>query len=144
MNRSFLLDIDIASELIRLRPEPSVIRWFRMQPETDLYLSVIPIGEIQKGIALTPASRHWALLELWLEDELIPSFEDRLLPITQAIVRRRGSLTADRQHSGRPIGAADGLIAATALEHKLTLATRNTKDFINLAVPLLNPWYVEQ
>lgn len=83
-------------------------------------------------------------LEGWLENDLPLLFEERILPVTQAIVRRWGVFTAQRQRLGRPLGMADGLLAATAFEHDLVLVTRNTKDFSSLAVTLLNPWYVEQ
>ncbi len=91
-----------------------------------------------------PAGKRQAALENWLDNDLLPQFEDRVLPVTQAIARRSSLFAAERQRVGRPLGMADGLIAATAFEHGLVLATRNTKDFANLAVPLLNPWYAEQ
>lgn len=117
--------------------------WLRAQPEMTLFLSVVTLGGLHKGIALLPTGKRRSILEKWLEDDLLPFFVGRVLPVTQAIGSRWGGLTADRQRAGHPLGAADGLIAATALEHNLILATRNVKDFEDLKLSLLNPWALE-
>ena len=79
-------------------------------------------------------------LEEWLEVFLLPLFGPRILPVTQDVADRWGILAARRQRSGTPLATADGLIAATALEHRLTLVTRNERDFGGLGLDLLNPW----
>ncbi len=140
MSSGFLLDTNVASEQIQSRPEPSVNGWLRAQPAETLYLSVVTLGELHKGIALLPLGKRRSVLEEWLRDDLLPVFAGRVLPVTQAIASRWGVLTADRQRVGRPLGAADGLIAATAFEYNLILATRNTRDFDGLELSLLNPW----
>lgn len=136
----FLLDTNIPSELMRAIPEPRVLEWFNAQPALSLMLSAISIGEIRKGLVLLAAGKRRTVLEGWLHTRLIPGFGDRILPVTLPIAERWGTMTAERRILGKPLNAPDGLIAATALEHNLTLVTRNVKDFMHLGVPLFNPW----
>ena len=140
MRRGFLLDTNIPSEEIRLQPEPRVVNWLSAQLEENLFLSVVTIGELRKGIALLPASKRRTQFEQWFESDLVSRFSGRILPITQNIAVRWAVLSAGRQIAGAPLGMPDGLIAATALQHDLTLVTRNIKDFTGLAVTILNPW----
>ena len=138
--KGLLLDTNIPSESIRSRPDPAVDAWIRSQDDEALYLSAITVGELRKGLDLAPFGKRRSQLEDWFEFDLIPTFEDRILPVTRAIAERWGALSAQRHRSGRPLSMADGLIAATALEHSLILVTRNTKDFDQLGVALRNPW----
>ncbi|HFE63121.1 MAG TPA: type II toxin-antitoxin system VapC family toxin [Caldithrix sp.] len=108
--------------------------------EEDLFLSVLTIGELQKGISKLSASRKKKQLSEWLENDLRLRFEYRLLPISQDIAVRWGILQGDLEKEGMPMATIDGLIAATALEYNLTLVTRNVDDFKNSGVPLFNPW----
>ena len=125
---------------MRPRPEPKVKDWFAAQEIDALFLSVVSIGELESGFAtMTDAARR-RRLELWLERHLELLFGGRVLPVTQAIAARWGRLDGTRQSIGRPLGVADGMIAATALEHRLTVVTRNTKHFTGLGVALINPW----
>ena len=101
---------------------------------------MITIGELRKGLTLLPASKRRAQLQNWLENDLLPVFAGRILPVTQPIGERWGVLSGQCQTAGRPLGMADGLIAATALEHELTLVTRNVSDYVSLGVEILNPW----
>lgn len=121
-------------------PDPKVDAWIQEQDDEILHLSVVTIGELRKGIDLAPQGKRRSELQSWLEVDLIPTFEGRILPVTKAIAEKWGTLSAQRQRAGRPLSMADGLIAATALEHGLTLVTRNVKDFELLGVPILNPW----
>lgn len=98
------------------------------------------IGEICKGIDTLPVSRKRTELQQWLDGDVRHWFAGRILPITEEVAERWGRLAADAKLSGRPLALVDGLIAATALEHDLVLVTRNTRDFANLGVDLLNPW----
>ncbi|MDP8979476.1 MAG: type II toxin-antitoxin system VapC family toxin [Acidobacteriota bacterium] len=97
-------------------------------------------AEIRRGIELLPDSKRRVQLEQWLDHELIESFETRLLPVTKAIADRWAVLSAQAQRRGTPLANIDGLLAATALEHGLTVVTRNVKDFSGLGLTMFNPW----
>jgi predicted nucleic acid-binding protein len=140
VNGGFLLDTNIPSELMRPRPESKVEGWVDAQDMSSLFLSVISIGELETGFTTMRDAARRARLEASLERHLAVLFPGRVLPVTQAIAARWGRLGGMRQVSGRPLSAPDGIIAATALEHDLTVVTRNTKDFDGLGVALLNPW----
>jgi predicted nucleic acid-binding protein len=141
VSRGFLLDTNIPSELIRSQPEPRVESWLSVQSESSLFLSVVSIGELYKGIALLPPSKRRSALEDWFHNDLLVRFADRILPITYAIAERWGTLEARCQQNGIALKTADGMIAATALVHDLTVATRDA-DFAKLGVPVINPWQI--
>lgn len=136
----FLLDTNIPSELIRARPEPRVASWVYAQDEESLHLSAVTIGELRRGFVLLQAGKRRRDLELWLETDLLPRFRGRILPVTESVADGWGVLGGERQLKGAPLSTADGLIAATALEHNLTLVTRNVKDFGGLGLAVLSPW----
>jgi predicted nucleic acid-binding protein len=135
-----LLDTNIPSEMIRSQPDPRVSAWLHAQDEVTLYLSSITIGELRKGMITMPAGKRRTELEAWMSSDLIASFDDRIIPVTKSIADRWGTLSGHRKLAGRPVGMADGLIAATALEHGLTVVTRNVRDYEKLGLTLLNPW----
>lgn len=136
----FLLDTNCISEIVRLKPEASVIGWMEAVNEALLYLSVLTLGEIRKGVAGLPQSKRRTQLETWLEIELQARFSGRILPIDGAVADRWGLLAADAKRKGRPLSTIDGLLAATALRYNLTLVSRNTNDYAITQVPVLNPW----
>ncbi|HEY0760985.1 MAG TPA: type II toxin-antitoxin system VapC family toxin [Pyrinomonadaceae bacterium] len=136
----FLLDTNVISELVKPRPEASVTAWIETTDESLLYLSVLTIGEIRRGIATLPQSRRRATLEAWLDKELSARFEDRILAIDQQVADRWGLLTAIARNSGIVLPVIDGLLAATALEHNLTLVTRDTGQIPAVGVAVFNPW----
>jgi toxin FitB len=136
----FLLDTNCISELIRSRPEPRVLDWMRAADESLLYLSVLTLGEIRKGAAILPQSKRRTHLESWLEIDLQVRFSGRILGIDNAVSDRWGWLTAEAERKGNPLAAIDGLLAATALHHNLTIVSRNVSDFTSTRVPILNPW----
>jgi len=140
VSAGFLLDTNVPSELTRSSPNPRVSTWVGAQDSVSLYLSVVSVGEFRKGFCLLPQGRRRMQLEQWLEQFLLPLFSSRILPVTQSIANRWGVLSATCQVRGTPLNTADGMIAATALEHDLTLVTRNVKDFAELRVDLLDPW----
>jgi len=134
-----LLDTCVLSELRQPKGHPGVRRAVDGLDDADLFVSVISVGEIFKGIALLTESRKKRALEAWLQ-ALQRNFADRILSIDLETCRIWGELTAAAQNAGRAVHAADGLIAATALRHGLRVMTRNTTDFEPTGALLLNPW----
>jgi len=135
----FLLDTNCISELVRIKPEPCVTHWIESVDEELLYLSVLTLGEIRKGLACLPKLDRRLRLETWLED-LKGRFADRLLPIDEAVADRWGQIAAQAKSRGMSLAIIDGLLAATAQHHNLIVATRNTGDFVAAQVSVLNPW----
>lgn len=136
----FLLDTNCISELVRGNPEPRVLQWIDAVDEGLLYLNVLTLGEIRKGIALLPAGKRRTALETWLELELRTRFAGRILAIEDAIADRWSVLAAAAKQHGIALSVIDGLLAATALHYELTLVTRNVSDFGSTQVQLVNPW----
>ena len=136
----FLLDTNIISELLKPNPERSVVTWIEDTDESLLYLSVLTLGKIRRGIATLPQSRRRATLEAWLDKDLYARFEGRILPIDQDVADRWGLLTATARNTGRVLPVIDGLLAATALGHNLTLVTRDIGQIPSLGVAVFNPW----
>ena len=136
----FLLDTNCVSELVRVKPQPRVLEWIEAADEGLFYLSVLTLGEIRKGLASLPPGKRRTRLETWLEVELRARFSSRLLPVDEEVALRWGLLAALANRKGKPLSIIDGLLAATALHHNLTIVTRNIGDFAVTQVPLLNPW----
>jgi predicted nucleic acid-binding protein len=134
---SFLLDTNVISEMARTKPNPGIERWFRHVPGEALYLSVLTLGEIRKGIQQLEASARREKLRVWLESELPVWFEDRILTVDAAVADRWGRLLFEMR---RPVAAIDSLLAATAVQHRLRLVTRNTADFEYPGLEVLDPW----
>ena len=134
---SYLLDTNVVSELRRKLPNPGVVSWFSDRPASTLFLSVLTLGELRKGIEGAPdATRRMALSD-WLETELPSFFAGRMLNLDAPIADRWGRLIAA---AGRPLPAIDSLLAATAAHHGLSLVTRNARDFEGLGIEVINPW----
>lgn len=133
----FLLDTNVISELRRKRPEPRVLQWFERVDDQQLYLSVLTIGEIRRGIARLTDPLQQSQLTVWLEGTLFPWLGSHLLPVNLAVAERWGHLCGA---AGRPLPAIDSLLAATALDRGLTLVTRNLSDFDLPGIRILNPW----
>ena len=136
----FLLDTNVISELVKPHPEVNVTTWVEGTDESLLYLSVLTLGEIRRGIAVLPQSRRRVSLEAWLDKDLRARFEDRILEIDEEVADRWGSLTAAARNRGIVLPVIDGLLAATALEHNLTLVTRDTGQIPSMGVAVFNPW----
>ena len=136
----FLLDTNVVSELIKPKPEPKLAKWTDVTDEALLFLSVLTIGEIRKGIARHPNATRRVKLEAWLVSDLAVRFAGRILPIDARIAERWGRLTAQAEQAGRPLSVIDGLLAATAQHHNLTFVTRNAADVIGTGVSVFNPW----
>ena len=134
-----LLDTCVVSELTKPKPDPEVARWFASTEADDLFLSAITIGEVRRGTAQLAPGRRRAALATWTE-KLSRSFAGRILPVDEAVAARWAEIAARAERSGKQKPLADGLIAATALQYDLTLATRNVDDFEPFGVELFNPW----
>ena len=134
---NYLVDTNVLSELRRKAPDPGVLAWFAAQPARRLYLSVLTLGELRKGIDALPEGHKRAALQAWLETDLPRFFLGRVLMLDAPVADCWGRLLAQ---TGRPVPAIDSLIAATALHHGLTLVTRNTRDFEFPGLAVLNPW----
>jgi len=136
----FLLDTNVISELVKPRPEANVTAWIEGTDESLLYLSVLTFGEIRRGISVLSQSRRRATLEAWLDKDLHARFEGRVLAIDDEVADRWGLLTAVARKSGIVLPVIDGLLAATALEHNLTLVTRDIGQIPTMGVAVFNPW----
>ncbi len=134
---SYLIDTNVLSELRKKIPDSGVIEWFAQRPASTLFLSVLSLGEIRKGVeGITDEKRRLELLD-WLEVDLPRFFSGRILPITIRVADEWGRLLAK---AGRPVPAIDSLLAATAVTHHFTLVTRNVRDFSGFDLPIINPW----
>ncbi len=136
-----MIDTCALSELRRKKPDENVVAWFEARSQQGLYLSVLTVGEIRKGIEALPNTqadkRRKDKILNWLEHELPLWFEDRILPIDAGVADEWGRLLA---RAGRTMPAIDSLIAATAIHNRLTIVTRNVSDFDYDGVDVFNPW----
>lgn len=134
---SYLIDTNVISELVRPKPDAAVLDWFANTPDDALFLSVLTLGEIRKGVEKLPEPQRREKLRLWLEHDLRDWFGTRILSIGPDVADHWGRLLAQ---AGRPVPAVHSLLAATALHHDLRLVTRNTKDFDYTGLEVINPW----
>jgi len=137
---NFLLDTNVLSEATRVRPDTNVASWLSTKSGLTLYVSVVSIAEIRKGILLLPEGKKRRKLEGWLVSELLPSFAGRVLPLGEEEMCEWAALQAGAERAGHRLPVIDSLIAATARFHGLTLATRNINDFQHCNILLQNPW----
>lgn len=137
----FLLDTNVVSELMKRRPDPRVVSWVDATAEEMLYLSVISIGEVRKGIDLLPdTAPRRAALQVWLDRDVRLRFATRILVFDDAIAERWGQLEAVARRRRLTLPTVDAQLAATAMHHGLTFATRNTADVAPTGVAVFNPW----
>jgi predicted nucleic acid-binding protein len=137
---TFLLDTCVISELVAKQPNLRVAQWVDSIDEDKLFLSAITIGEIKRGIEKLADSNRKSALAEWLEGDLLIRFTDRILPIDIPVMLVWGQLTAGLEKQGRRMPAIDSLIAATCLQRRLDLVTRNESDFAHSGVMVINPW----
>jgi predicted nucleic acid-binding protein len=135
-----LLDTCVISELISKKPNPKVVEFVDSLDAEDVYLSVITIGEIVKGIERLPSSKRRSELQAWLNDDLLVRFEGNVVPLDIDIMTAWGRITARLESAGKTMPAIDSLIAATVLDRKMTLVTRNVSDFEGTNAEIVNPW----
>lgn len=134
---SYLLDTNVVSETIRRQQNKLVIGWLEQIPAEALFISVLTLGEIRKGVERLADKKRREKLRTWLEHELPAWFESRVLPVDLAVADRWGRLLAE---AGRPVPTIDSLLAATALHYELRLVTRNAGDFDFPGLEVINPW----
>jgi predicted nucleic acid-binding protein len=127
------------SELVKPSPNEKVIDWLTATPDERLFLSVITIGEIRKGLTKLPESKKKTSLTNWL-NTLLDDYQNRIYEINLTVAENWGIIQGSAENSGNPIASVDSLIAAVVYTYNLTLVTRNEKDFIPSKIPILNPW----
>ena len=136
----YLLDTNVVSELRKIgagKSDPNVAAWFTAINPAELFISVITVQELDIGIRLKLRKdvKQGAMLRTWLDDYVLPAFKDRILSIDTAVARRSAAM-----HVPNPRPVRDTFIAATALEHRMIVVTRNTVDFEETGVNMINPW----
>jgi toxin FitB len=136
----FLLDTNVISEPLRPRPDERVTKWFESTDEDMLYLSVLTLGEVRKGVELMVDPVGRKRIEQWLTSGLIERFSGRILPVDLSTADRWGKIAGSEAARRSPLPAVDALLAATALENELTLVSRDTWHFEQLGLPVFNPW----
>jgi toxin FitB len=137
---AWLLDTNILSEGRKPKPDARVIAFYNAQPLEQLHISVVSIAEIRFGIELQPDATRRAKLDEWLTKDLRPAFAGRILPITEDILFKWRLLLEAGRKAGHTYSHPDLLIAATALQHGLTVVTRDQSDFDHAGVPVFDPW----
>ena len=138
---AWLLDTNVLSEIRRLKPEPNVLAFINDYPVVELYISIVTLAELRFGIGqLSIGSGRRAELDQWLTRTIRPMFDRRVLPVTEDIILRWRILMEDGRKTGHTYSQPDLMIAATALEHGLTVVTRDRSDFDKAGVPVFNPW----
>lgn len=137
---NYLLDTNVISELIAARPDVGVAQWVDSLEPSSVYLSVITIGELRKGIEKLPDSKRKTTLCDWLNNDLLSRFRNRILSLDVEVMLTWGVLAGRREREGKPLAAMDSMIAALALHHQCCLVTRNEADFRETGVRIVNPW----
>lgn len=136
----YLLDTCVISELVSKRPNSKVVEFVDSLDDNDVYLSVLTIGEITKGIEKLPRSKRKQELHTWLREDLLVRFSEKIIPIDNEVVTEWGLLTARLELAGISMPAIDSLIAASALSYAVALVTRNVDDFKGAGIEIVNPW----
>ena len=137
---NYLLDTCVLAEFTRHQPDTGVIDWLTSIDEEKLFISVITIGEIQRGIERLPDSHRKTELQLWMNNRLLTRFAERMVTIDAPTMFIWGSLVARLKAAGQTMGVMDSLILASALQNNLIIATRNVVDFLTGGVQVINPW----
>ena len=136
----YLLDTCLISELVKKAPNSAVVSWLNEQDEQSLFLSVLTIGELQKGISKLPDGSRKDELQAWVEHDLALRFTGRIIDIELEVMLIWGRLQGGSERRGESLPVMDSLIAATAKAHGLVVVTRNVKDIERCQVRVCNPW----
>jgi predicted nucleic acid-binding protein len=137
---NYLLDTCLLSELRKPQPDAGVVAWISDIDEARLFVSVLNLGEIQKGGARLENGRRKNAFQHWLEHDLLVRFEGRIMPLDLDMALEWGLVSAANESRGKLAPVVDGQLAVTAIVRNLTLVTRNDKDFSGFPVKVLNPW----
>lgn len=137
---NYLLDTCVLSELIKREPQVSVVNWVNSVREQTCFISVLTVGEIQKGVSKLPESPKKRVLQNWLNLDLQQRFEGRILELTVEILIKWGQILGNLEKAGVKLPVIDSLIAATALTNSLTVVTRNVQDIERFGAIIFNPW----
>ena len=137
---NYLLDTCAISELTKKTPDPNVVKWISNIEETRLFISVLTIGEIHKGIENLPKSSKRDKLHGWVNNDLKKRFGKRIIDFDLHTAVTWGKIQAKSELAGQTLPAIDSLIAATGITYDLSVVTRNTQDMEISGVSLLNPW----
>jgi len=137
---NYILDTNVVSELVARKADPKVINWIDSIDSESVFLSVITIGELKKGIEKLPDSKRKKTLASWLEEDLLVRFRGRILPLDIPVLLTWGRLVASLEREGKPIPAIDSLLAATSALTGFTLVTRNTGHLEPAGISVLDPW----
>ena len=136
----YLIDTCVIGEVIKPKPSLKVLNWLKKQKESHLYISVLTLGEISKGIEKVKDEKRKKELHLWLTDDLQERFSGRILPVNEQVAMTWGQIQGKAELRGKSMPAIDGLIAATALVFNMIVVTRNISDMEESGVVLLDPW----
>ena len=136
----YLLDTCLISELVKKEPNPAVVRWLNEEDEQKLFLSVLNLGELQKGISKLPDNAKKDELQAWVALDLVERFAGRILEIDLETALCWGRLQEEAERLGEKLPVMDSLIAATAVAHGLVVVTRNVRDMERCGVKVCNPW----
>ena len=136
----FVLDTNVASELMRPAPAPTVAAWIAEQDARHLFLTTVSEAELLYGVAIMPAGRRRNTLEASMTRWLDLGFAERILPFDSAAARTYAEIASGRRRAGRPIGEADCQIAAISRSRGAVLVTRNVRDFEGTGVDVVDPW----
>jgi len=136
----FLLDTCVISELVKARPQTSVIEWIDSTKEEQIYLSSLTIGEIFQGIELIPNGKKKDKFLNWVNIDLLNRFQEKIIPITFEVAQKWGEISGVSEKAGKKLPVIDSLIAATGITFSLIVVTRNIKDLERTGAKILNPW----
>ncbi|MBI4558191.1 MAG: type II toxin-antitoxin system VapC family toxin [Candidatus Hydrogenedentes bacterium] len=137
---NYLLDTCVVSELTKPRPNSKVLAWLKDRDEVTMFLSVLTLGEIQKGISTLGEVRRKGAVQHWLDVELPKQFAERILPISEEIALAWGRIQGETERRGYPVPTIDGLLGATAVTHNLTVVTRDVEGIQRTGARIANPW----
>ena len=135
-----LIDTNVISELWKVDPDPNVLAWIDAQAVETLHLSAVTVAELRFGLATMPEGRRRSIYQNRLEQNVLPAFAGRVLPFDLDASRAYATLMARARFEGKPIGRADGYIAATAVARSLAVTTREVEPFLAAGLQVVNPW----